>query len=145
MRPSVDKSTSFEPFQIGGKVTLFGFDPTSATARLRPRQRQWRLRGTVGILIVTFLVAPCVVVVPPHVPWVLGVLATGIVLARRRWTHRFTLEELEATCPRCGTDLRVPPGRLRVPQPLTCESCRNDLSLVLDSAALAAHGGGGVA
>jgi len=89
-------------------------------------------------VVITLVLAPAVVVIPPHVPWALGVLATGFVLARRRWTHRFTLEDLEATCPRCGARLEAVPGRLRMPQPVTCSACGHDASIEIDAEALEA-------
>lgn len=138
MSQLADTSPSSETFDADGKITLFGFDPVPATVRLRPRSRSWRVRGTVRILVITFIIAPCVIVIPPHVPWVLGVLTIGIVLARRRWTHHFTLEELHATCPRCETALTVEPGRLRTPHPVSCPSCRHDASLEIDESALKA-------
>jgi len=74
-------------------------------------------------MAVALLVAPVVVLVPPHVPWALGALASGGFLARRRWLERFTVLDVEGTCPRCGTPVKAARGRLRTPHPVLCEAC----------------------
>jgi hypothetical protein len=128
-------------FEADGRVTLFGFDSTPARARLRPRSKAWRVSGLIRIVAVTLVVAPMVTLIPPHAPWLLGVLGGGAYLASRRWKERFTLESLEGTCPKCGTALQVTPGRLRDPHGLSCDSCHNDVELRVPAEALAAHGG----
>jgi hypothetical protein len=126
-------------FEAEAHVTLFGFDPTSARVHLLPRSRAWRLRGSVPIVLVTLVLVPMVGVIPPHAPWVLAVLGGGFFLARRRWKWHFTLTGLEGTCPRCGAELHVRPGRLRNPHTLTCDACRNDTVLEVPPEVLEAH------
>lgn len=128
-----------EPFEAEARVSLFGFEPTTAILDLRPRAKSWRVRGVVRILVVTLIVAPSVVVIPPHAPWVLGALAAGIILARRRWKEHFTLEAVHGTCPRCGGDLSGSRGRLRSPHPLSCAGCRHEVSVQVPAETLAAH------
>ncbi len=134
-----ESSSRLDPFEAEARVVLFGFEPTAATLELRPRAKSWRVRGVVRILLITFVVAPAVAVIPPHAPWVLGVLATGIILARRRWQEHFSLEAVRGSCPRCGGSLSASPGRLRSPHPLSCDGCRHEVSVEVPAEALASH------
>lgn len=87
---------------------------------------------TLRVVALTAVVAPLVGLVPPHAPWVLGALAGGLFLALRRWSHRFSIVEMTAPCPRCGASVGLPAGtRLRVPQPVPCESCHHQPTLEL--------------
>lgn len=126
-------------FEADAHLTLFGFDPTAARVALLPRSRAWRLRGVIPIVLATLVVGPVVGAIPPHAPWVLAVVGTGTFLARRRWKWHFTLLSLNGTCPRCGAEAHVRPGRLRDPHTLTCEGCRNDLVLKVPTEVLEAH------
>jgi hypothetical protein len=126
-------------FEADADLTLFGYDPTPARVQLLPRSRAWRLRGVIPIVLVTLIVAPVVGAIPPHAPWVLAVLGGGFFLARRRWKWHFTLTGFQGTCPRCGADLHVRPGRLGDPHTLTCEECRNDIVLKVPADILEAH------
>lgn len=139
MSQPADHHARLEPFEARARVALFGFEPTTATLDLRPRARSWRIRGVARILLITFVLAPCVAVIPPHAPWVLGVLAGGIILARRRWKEHYTLEAVHGTCPRCGGPLAASHGRLRSPHPLSCDKCHHEVSVQVDAQELAAH------
>lgn len=110
---------------------LFGYEPTPARVRLRPRPRSWRLGGALRRAAAGVLVAPLVGLVPPHAPWAVGALAGGAVLARRRWNERYTVEDVDATCPRCGGALHARRGRLRMPHPVPCEACHHECALAL--------------
>jgi len=122
--------------EVGGRISLFGYDPTPATLRLRPRSRSWRVGGSVRTMALALLAAPVVGLIPPHAPWVLGALAGGGFLARRRWTERFTVLEVEGTCPRCGEPVKATRGRLRSPHPVLCESCHYEASVDVPPEAL---------
>lgn len=112
------------------RLLLFGFGPTEATVTLERRTRAWRITRTLRVLAATALAAPLLGLVPPHAPWVLGALGGGLLLARRRWNHRFSVRELSARCPRCDAEVTVPSGtRLRAPHPVPCESCHHESTL----------------
>jgi len=123
--------------QADAHLVLFGFEPTPATAHLRARPRGWRVGGALRIMAGSLVVAPVVGILPPHAPWVVGALAGGAVLARRRWTERFTLERLDGTCPKCGQGVDARPGRLRTPHPVPCDGCHHEARLELADGALA--------
>jgi len=88
-----------------------------------------------GIFLV---IAPMMAIVPPHAPWLIGALTAGIILTRRRLIERFTLISLEGTCPKCDATIDVKRTRLRIPHPLTCQSCHHQASLKVPAKTLAA-------
>jgi len=124
------------PIEVGARIDLFGYDPTPATLHLRPRSRSWRVGGSVRTVVIALLIAPVVALIPPHAPWIVGALTGGGILARRRWTERFTVLSVEGTCPRCGAHVKVTKGRLRTPHPAACEACHFDMSVQLPPEAL---------
>jgi hypothetical protein len=126
--------------EVHGLAVLFGYDSTEVRVSLRPRQRKWRLGGAARITGTSLLVAPIVGLVPPHAPWVVGALGCGVVLARRRWNERFTVERVRGECPRCGGALSVRSGRLKDPHPLPCEECHHESALRVDVSGLSATG-----
>jgi len=128
---------------VTARLSLFGFEPTPARAVLRPRSRRWRMAGAVRSQAVGVLLAPLVGLVPPHAPWALGAVGVGYLLARRRWRHRFTVEAVEGTCPRCGTAVSCRAGMLRSPHPVPCDTCRHEATLEVEPGALASQEGGG--
>lgn len=131
--PPPDDDRSFE---VGGRAALFGFEDTPLAARIVARSRAWRVGGAVRTFAVFAVVAPLVAVFPPHAVWLIGALAVGAVLARRRYIERYTLVGVEGKCPKCGTPLSVKKGRLKRPHPLPCEGCNHEPSLRLPDDAL---------
>lgn len=87
-------------------------------------------------MAVALLVAPVVGLIPPHAPWILGALGGGGFLARRRWTERFTVLDVEGHCPRCGEPVKATRGRLRTPHPVLCEACHYEASVEIPPEAL---------
>ncbi len=128
-----------DTFQATTEAVLFGFPSEPVEVTIRPRARGWRIGGAARTLGIALLVAPAVAIVPPHAPWVIGVLVTGGLLARRRVSERFTLITLEGSCPKCGEALRIKAGRLREPHPLPCEACHHESSLRIPEGVLEAH------
>lgn len=124
-------------FLVEGRVALFGFDSSDAISHIRPRARRWRTVGAVRTGFLFLLVAPVVGIVPPHAPWILGALGVGGFLARRRWNHRFTLEGVDAACPKCGVALTARPAQLGTPHTLPCEGCHHEATLTVSENALA--------
>lgn len=126
-------------FGAAGEAILFGFDPQPVQVTIQPRSRAWRMAGAARTMGVAVVVAPFVAIVPPHAPWLIGALATGGILARRRWTEHFTVQGVEGCCPKCEAALDVKPGRLKTPHPLVCEGCHHESTLRLAADALAGH------
>lgn len=127
-------------FTTEGEVILFGFPAGRAVMTIRKRALSWRAGGAARTMAIFLPVAVVVMIVPPHAPWAIGALASGAILARRRWMERFTLESVQATCPKCGAKLEVKPGRLKTPHPITCEACHHESSLVVPEQVLKREG-----
>ena len=124
--------------RTAARVTLFGFESTEAFASIQPRGRRWRVGGAARTMGIFLVIAPMMAIVPPHAPWLIGALTAGIILTRRRLIERFTLISLEGTCPKCDATINVKRTRLRIPHPLTCQSCHHQASLKVPAETLAA-------
>lgn len=115
---------------LDAELSIFGEDPRPAQLSVWIRSRAWRLRGTLTRLGATAIAAPLAFLIPPHAPWGVGVLAGGLLLARRRWTEHLTVASFRGHCPRCGSDLTLAPGtRLLSPHAMPCESCHHEVLL----------------
>jgi len=121
---------------VDGRVVLFGYPDSPARVRVVPRPRRWRVVGAARRGLATILIAPLVGIVPPHAPWILGVLGVGTLLTRRRLQEVFTLVAADSACPRCGHHVAVRRGRLRAPHPVQCDGCHHESVLQLDPVAL---------
>ncbi|MDX1647300.1 MAG: hypothetical protein R3304_09165 [Longimicrobiales bacterium] len=132
--PAQDDDNAFD---AGGRATLFGFEDTPVAARIIARSRAWRVGGAVRTFAVSAVIAPFVAVFPPHAVWLIGALAVGGFLARRRYVERYTLVSVEGKCPKCGTPLSVKSGRLKRPHPLPCEGCNHEPNLRIPDEVLA--------
>ena len=122
--------------RLEAETILFGFESTKAVLSVRPRSVSWRATGAAARMGGFSVLAGVVAVVPPHAPWLIGALVGGAVLARRRWIERYTLESFRGTCPKCGGELKVKPGRLRTPHPAPCEGCHHESAVRIDPVAL---------
>ncbi len=131
MSESISSETHEGTYTAPAYIVLFGYPGTSGEVTLRPRPRAWRVGGAVRYGIAGLVAAPLVGLVPPHAPWAVGALVGGIVLARRRYKERFTLEAVQGRCPRCGGRLGARPGRLRSPHPIACEACHHECTLTV--------------
>jgi hypothetical protein len=116
-------------FTVDAEAVVFGFPNTPVEMSVRQRPLSWRAGGAARTLAVFVVVAPLVAIVPPHAPWAIGASAAGAILARRRWSERFTLERVEGACPKCGAPLSVRAGRLKLPHPVACDACHHQTSL----------------
>jgi hypothetical protein len=85
--------------------------------------------GSARTRAIALVVAPVMGLIPPHAPWILGALTGGGLLARRRWIERFTLVDVEGTCPRCGGAVKAASGRLRDPHPAVCDACHHEAAV----------------
>lgn len=121
-----------EPREVVARLTVFGSEPAQARAWIQPRSDRWRVLGAVKWGLGGLVGAPLVVLIPPHVPWALGALGAGGLMAWRRLTERITLVRVSGTCPRCqGRIALEKPSRLRNPHMLSCEGCQHEVTLSL--------------
>ncbi len=133
-----------ERVNLKGRVEAFGFAPTVADIDAIARPASWRATRALLAAGIGLGAAPVVAIVPPHIPWALGSLIGGAVIARKRATEHFTLRSLDAKCPRCGEPLSTEPGRLAGTRALHCDKCGLDSILHVGDGAGGGSGGGGV-
>ena len=114
------------------RLTLFGSAPRSATVEVTPRPRSRRMTRALGTLAVTVVLAAVAGIVPPHVPWILGVLAIGAWRARAEWRGELALHAFEGRCPRCGEKLALEDRYITPPITVPCYGCHAQPQLHLD-------------
>lgn len=112
--------------RLQGRVEAFGFPTSVASIDAIARPASWRATRALLAAGIGLGVAPVAAIIPPHIPWALGALIGGAVVARRRATERHTLRSLDAKCPRCGSALSTEPGRLTATRALQCAACGLD-------------------
>ena len=113
-----------------GTLSLFGFADKTAQLDVLPRSLRWRVLRTGLFFCGALVLAPVVGLVPPHAPWVVGVLGIGGFLGLRKWRERFTILSFRGGCPKCGGALSIPTGiPLRPVMTVSCDSCKHDSSL----------------
>lgn len=125
-------SSSDSGARIRGLLRIFGYDPTEVRLKVIPRSTRWRgVRAAAWILGGTLVGVP-LAVLPPHALWPLAGLGGGGFMAWRKWSERYTLEELEGRCPRCDHEIvESGPTRLRISGSVDCPNCNNSSTLDL--------------
>ncbi len=136
--PPPQRNDELEGVSVDAEATLFGFDPTAMKVTILARSKTWRVGGAARTFGLFAVVSPFVAIIPPHAVWLMGALMTGAVLARRRYSERFTLQWVEGSCPKCGNAVTVKPMRLREPHPFPCEGCHHESRLRLPEGVLEA-------
>jgi len=114
------------------RVTLFGSAPRTATVEVTPRPRAQRMTRALLTLAATLVLAAVAGIVPPHVPWILGVLAVGAWRARAEWRGEFALHAFEGECPRCGAQLVIEDRYITPPITVACYGCHAQPQLHID-------------
>lgn len=117
---------------LHGRLDAFGFEPSAATIEATARPASWRATRALIAAGLGLGAAPVVALVPPHIPWLIGSLAAGGVIARKRLTERYTLRSMTAVCPRCGKPVQTEKGRLTAERTVRCNACGQDLTLTVD-------------
>lgn len=116
---------------IAGRLTLFGAAPTDGTLEVTPRpmsRRTMRAALTAGATLVGAVGAG---IIPPHVPWALGVLGLGAWRTRAEWRGEYELHRFDGTCPRCGNALELKEKYVTPPLAVPCYSCHAQPQLTL--------------
>lgn len=117
---------------LEGILTLFGFPSTPAKVQALPRSLRWRTTRALLFALGALLLAPVLGMIPPHAPWVVGVVGFGGFMALRKWKERFTVEWLDGVCPKCRGALtlrKLTP--LRTALSIPCDGCHHDSRLVV--------------
>lgn len=114
------------------QIDLFGFRPTPARVVVIPRSTAWRVGHAFGYLGLCWL-GMAAAIIPPHFPWLLTAFFLGIFFFVKYIRQRYTLMELEGTCPKCGAPQTIAkPQRLARPQRLHCPACHQQLLLKVE-------------
>ena len=109
--------------RLSARLELFGATPTVATLEVTPRpksRRTMRAALTAGASLVAAAVAG---IIPPHVPWALGVLGFGAWRTRAEWRGEYELHGFQGACPRCGNALELKEKYVTPPLAVPCYSC----------------------
>jgi hypothetical protein len=113
--------------EVPARLVFAGGQWSEARARVIERSPAWR-RSSALMQLGWWLLAPVVFWIPPHIPWVLLVLAIGAVRALNRFREFRTLVSLRGPCPKCGTEQEFSEtGRMKQPHVVHCSSCRWEL------------------
>lgn len=113
--------------QVPARLVFASGEWTEGRAVVIERSAAWRRRSAL-MQLGWWLLAPVVFWLPPHVPWVLLVLAVGAMRAMNRFREYRTLVSLHGTCPRCGTEQDFgETGRMKQPHAVHCAGCRWEL------------------
>jgi len=115
------------------RLACFGAQPTPVRVELLERPFSWRITRALLAAGIGLGIAPLAAIIPPHIPWAGAALIGGGVIARGRWVEHYTLARIEGTCPRCGGEIEMTPGRrLKSPESITCGNCGETVLLEID-------------
>jgi hypothetical protein len=113
--------------EVPARLVFANGEWTEARARVIERTAAWR-RSSALMQLGWWLLVPVVFWIPPHIPWVLTVLAIGAVRALNRFREYRTLVSLRGPCPKCGTEQEFRElGRMKRPHAVHCAHCRWEL------------------
>jgi hypothetical protein len=114
------------------RLELFGAAPRDATLDVTPRPRARRASRAALTGGATLLGAALAGIIPPHVPWILGVMGFGAWRARAEWRGAYELHGFEGACPRCGAALKLDEKYVTPPLVVPCYACHAQPQLRLD-------------
>ncbi|MEJ2186118.1 MAG: hypothetical protein P8Z36_09295 [Gemmatimonadota bacterium] len=119
-------------------LILPGRPTGTARAQLTHRTLQQRALQGLGAWLGFWALAPLVMFVPPHLPWVLAALVLGLYFGIRYWRGEYVVRSFDGTCPNCGKPVELKTGsHIRMPYTIDCFNCHRSARLVLDGEALA--------
>jgi hypothetical protein len=110
----------------------FGAPVQAANATIRTLDPGERLRRAGKALAIGFAAALLTLPIPlVHLFFPPAALVGGVVLGARRLGQRELFQQVEGTCPFCGTEQRLglTDSPFRLPRTLTCFHCRRSLTL----------------
>ena len=121
--------------QIPARLSLFGCVSTPVTLHVEPRPRWERILRAFLTLFVAAIIAPIVVIIPPHAEWLVLNIVAGIYWFRKNWIAEYVLESFEGICPKCHHAITMKRGMtLRFPEGVSCFQCHEHPTLELGAA-----------
>jgi len=120
-----------ETLEVPVTLEIFGASPSRALAIVRRRSLASRTGRAILALGAAWLLAVPAIFFPVlHFVLVPGLVVGGVVVAAMRLREDRTLARVQGICPRCRVTLDLTPGgRFRLPRPVRCGHCRNELTL----------------
>jgi len=115
--------------RLDGRLTLFGAATQPAVVEVTPRPRAKRMTRALATLGAAIVLAAIVALIPPHVPWLLGVLAVGAWRARAEWRGEYELHDFAGVCPRCEKPLALTERYITPPLVVHCDDCHSQPQL----------------
>ena len=112
------------------RASTYGKTPTDLVARVHEFTQRERLRRGARAFLPFFGAGCGLLLVPPHVVWLLLWTSVGIVFGRKRYRQAREFVSLQGVCPDCGK-----PEPVALPEALPaierCKSCGSFLKLTL--------------
>jgi hypothetical protein len=120
-----------DAIEVPVTLGIFGANPVRAVATVRCRTLASRVRRAALALGTAWLLAfPAIFLPVVHFVLVPGLVIGGVVLGLMFLREDRSLDRIRATCPRCAATLDLAPGgRFRLPRPVQCVHCKNELTL----------------
>ncbi|MEJ2215708.1 MAG: hypothetical protein P8099_03735 [Gemmatimonadota bacterium] len=115
------------------RLILPGRSTGTAQAQLTHRSLRQRALQGLGAWLGLWALAPLVLFVPPHLPWVFAALVLGLYFGLRYWRGEYVVRGFQGVCPNCGEPLQLKTGsHIRMPYTLDCFNCHRSSKMVLD-------------
>ena len=110
------------------RASTYGKTPTPIAARVHEFTRQERMRRGLRAFLPYFGAGCGLLLVPPHVVWLILWTSVGVVFGRKRYRQEREYVSLHGACPDCGKseDLKPPDA---LPSIQRCTSCGAFLKL----------------
>lgn len=114
------------------RIVLPGHADTIARVEVRPISSRNRVLRTLGLAGLWGTITTAVFFITVFDPFMTSMPAfVGAASVYRSWRGRFELRAFEASCPRCGTELKMKRNaRVGAHAPLVCYTCHHEPELV---------------
>jgi hypothetical protein len=114
------------------RIVLPGHADTIARVEVRPISSRNRVLRTLGLAGMWGTITAAVFFITVFDPFMTSMPAfVGAASVYRSWRGRFELRAFEASCPRCGTELKMKRNaRVGAQAPLVCYTCHHEPELV---------------
>jgi len=114
------------------RIVLPGHADTIARVEVRPISSRNRVLRTLGLAGLWGTVTTAVFFITVFDPFMTSMPAfVGAASVYRSWRGRFELRAFEASCPRCGSELKMKRNaRVGAQAPLVCYTCHHEPELV---------------
>ncbi|MEJ2678463.1 MAG: hypothetical protein P8174_05215 [Gemmatimonadota bacterium] len=127
-------SSEFAAQTYNARLILPGRPAGTARALLTHRTLQRRAIQALGAWLGFWALAPFVMFVPPHLPWVLMALILGLYFGVRFWRGEYVVRAFAGACPNCGEPLHLKAGsRIHTPAIIDCFGCHRSTRMVLNT------------